>query len=914
MHARCTTIRDYFVITTLIFACFMMILYADSTDKNMQVDKCSKGYVTSCIVLGKDSHKYHKYIVANLQRACQKEYKACLALAEMYNPNPIYNYNTQNLQPLPDADPINQSILTSLQQSQHEFTISVKGLRALGIPTDAKEALKYQEKAVPLMESACYVRAQKDMQACIALSYFYEKGIAVPLNRHKAQRLIESVLDSFMKECLFNDTTACIIFNQYPDYLKMINSEISTIIMQCNEGDFLSCLRASLYYTQHFSIPRFKNVHANNDQQNNKPKDNETEMDFLKSALFLQKACNLESQTCENILFTIPFARACLMQNDMQACAKVQSNRPEFYSLACEGGNISSCYKLRYLPIFDNTKKLVALSQRACKGGVIEACADLARRYKVGDKVQQNEERSLHFMQRACNWELKQKAKESDSKPDSHTENTEYCYESAYGYETGEFVKQDITKAMQLYEYSCAFNPNACDRLARLYQVYKKDSETALKLYQHACDNGASFAKGCAEVANRYFLKATQGEDSLPNILLAIAYNQKASKLQGKSALDSLYQLGTIYSLEGFNNTDTSSRAQRATQPNPYKNYALAAQYYHEACQKGSLQACTKYKQYKQEKQQELQQLCTIERSNEHSSACYQLLMYDLLFTQSQQKRFTPAEAFGMLVTSCESNMPSSCASLIRLSSHKEYQEYFRATTFKQNMYLQGRLCRISKDRLYDIISHNNNTGDFCANFANLAYQQRDYAKFIEALRGYEYGFIMTIPVENALDKLVQAYFVTQRYDDMLGVYRYIYANHIPNSYYFLAKAYQEGLGVEKNLQRAIMIYQLGVYKESAQDSLQDDEMDHFALSYLGLAQSYQEGLGVAKDNYKAIELLRLACPLHTEIRLQTVAAEACALLSKEFSRDGDLEEAKAYYQRACEAQYQGDIVSCKSK
>lgn len=856
-----------------------------SKSNNKLIKDCENGYINACISLAKNSKAYQDKIIAILKRSCQIEYQSCLILAEMYN---TQSHIPQNLNML---NILNSKGVKHVQYNYIEDFIGfIDKVKDLNIPLDNKEALKYQEKAIPLIENACYSRANQDLQACLILSYFYEKAIAVPLNRPKANRLVESVLDSFMRECVINNKWACLALSQYRDYLAMINSEIPTIERECDEKDSTSCFRASLYYTQDFYIP------MENGDSNSNPN-----TDFVKSAYFLKKGCSLESELCENGIFKIPYAKACIMDNDMEACTKVKSDKPEFLSLSCNDGNIASCYALRYLPQFEEKRRFIALAQRACKSGIVEACGELARRYKMGDNVSQNDDKALSFTQRACNWELKQGITIS---------NNSYCYDTAYGYEVGDFVKQDINKAMELYNYSCSFDPNACARLARLYEIYKKQNQTAIKLYKYACDNGSNEARSCIKVANHYFTEASKGQDPIFNIVYAIEYSQKSNSIDRDYAADSLYQLGSIYALDNFIESNNMTKT-KIIHPNPYTNYALAAKYFEESCIKGLFESCELYEQYGEKKQSELYQLCKAE-DNKNTNSCYQLVLYDIIPSSKTKKNHNARKIMNNLLESCTKDLMPACAFVIRLSNIQEYEKHLNSKNIAENLPLQDKLCTVSKDKTYDMITLNNDMGIFCANIANYAYDNKDYLRFIRSLEGYDYNFIAnTIPIQDVLDKLVLAYFETQQYAEMIKLYRYIYENGIPNSYYFLALAYQQGLGVTKDLDKAIEIYNLGIKNE--EDSKQNLEFKEFALSYFGLSQSYEMGLGVPKDSYKSMELLRLSCPLNKRLDSHNTVAKACAILGKESTKEGDLEEAKEYYQRACDAKYDGDIIFCKN-
>lgn len=842
----------------------LTFVYAYGQNANLS-NECKNNFTPSCLALleqaknNKDKENiklYRTKLLDIMDRTCKRDYQTCLVLARIYEAKE--NVATQAMQKdiatnkIPNISTL-PAINNQTDSTKQYFENTESIVTLMRENYDENKALQYQEKAISLLEQACY---DSDVRACLLLQYFYEYGIAAPQNRPKAERLVTLALEFATRECMLGDKESCKLLNAYPNYIEWIDKEIGKIEQKCNEKDFTACYQSGLYYTQNFYI----NPEASKIEKNDKS-------DFTKAAQFLQKACKIDTNACNNTIFHIKNAKACIMDNDIKACANTQNERPEFFAIACEQGDMRSCYGLQNLPTFNDTKRYIKLLQRVCRGGIIESCVQLSQMYEVGERAVKSKEKALRFMQRACAWSISQKA------------NNNYCYFAGLGYERGEYVKQDIAKAMEAYQYACEVsdkNAASCERLGILYENTNQNLSEALKWYQKACNESKDSVISCMQVAQNLI------DDKHLSMSIGDAINIYEALLQNKEAPqdDIYYQLANIYSA-----TELFDNKTHIAKENPYIDYAKALQYYKKACELGMQSSCNKKLTLPN-----LAKECQVD----NAKACYQLAMLTELLQEDEsyknmiivsnldsimiQKSNTTKPiaqdekaSLALYKQACKGNVAEACKKLYAESN----------VAFENDLALQEAMCLHLKP--------NKEAKAICITFANNALKEKEYKKVIEALMPYQ-----SKEDVQAIDLLVQAYFYNKDYKLALDTYKHVYGYDMQNDYYYLAQMYIYGLGVRQSYTKALDIYRLS---ESPR-------------SYLGQAQMYAEGLGVSKSIVGAKDYYKLACPLDTN-DIAKISSEACVKLGKIIYNDGDFQTAQQYYMKACSLGYSGDDISC---
>lgn len=911
-------------------AIFFMALFGFSYGKNGVLnDECKNNFSPACLALLEQAKKennkenitlYKTKLLDIMESACKKDYQTCLVLSRIYeeNENAAIQAIKKDIQaqkipaqiPLPDSNYANET--------KKFFTDTESIVSLMREKPDQSKALQYQERAVNMLEHTCY---DSNVGACLYLRYFYEYGIGVAQNRPKAERLINLALDFATKECVLGDMQSCKLLNPYKEYREKIAKDLGELNRKCDEKDSIACYQISLYYTQDFYIS--DNVDTYDDKS-----------DFVKAARFLQKACKLDTNACDDTIFNIKYAKECIMDNDMKACASVQNVRPEFFSLACDSGDMTSCYELRYLPTFNDVKRYVKLLQRICRGGIIESCTELANMYENGDRVAKNKEKALGFMQRACAWSMKK------------GEAGNHCYFAGLGYERGEYVKQDIEKAIEAYQYACQIsdeNSAACERLGVLHENYRQDMRSALKWYEKACNLNKDSVISCMQLAKH----SINGEYLAINEKDSIRIYEELLEHKDAPHDEIYYNLANIYSTFEFQNKNTHT-----TKENSHVNYAKALQYYKRACSLGLQNACKKKLTLPN-----LAQECKAENAN----SCYQLAtLLELIQKDSsyQNMLIMPnKDSLQIEITNNTKPLAKDNDKTLSLLLYKQACKgnvaeacirFYNETkgVFEKDFVLQESMCKNLKalpldqmqdSKNIDSISKQNKTktqerkdssndlGTFsysgtqeqgqdekdskpvktalnaksiCLDFAKDAIKESEYQKAINALEPYQ-----TKDDAIALDLLAKAYFYAKEYNKTFDTYKRIYALDTPNDYFYLAQMYANGFGVRQSYEKAMDIYKLS---PSAKNY-------HSARSYLGLAEMYANGLGVQKSIFNAKDYYKLACPLDTNDEAK-VANEACANLGSIIYNEGDFRTAQKYYLKACEMGYNGDIISCDKK
>ncbi|RDU67032.1 hypothetical protein CQA53_01865 [Helicobacter didelphidarum] len=905
------------------------------------INECNQGYSKSCLALmwqakdlkdTKNFALYQEKVINMLDKACAKDFQACLMLANMYGDEKTALHISQMTNAMKDnTDSSKNKTIQSKQvfsqklvnsqglnvankeRSNSESIFSNSTLQIFSVVQNAQKVLHYQEQSIPLLETACYYN--DNVQACVLLSYFSEYGIATAQNRPKAKRLFDLALDISTRKCMLENESACDLLDVYPNYQQEIAENIADLERKCEENDSLSCWRAMLYYTQGYYTGSHKQGH-------------EDKSDFVKSAHLLQKVCKLDKKHCENTIFQHKNAKECLLKNNMTACRNVEgSNKVEFLSLACDSGDLQSCYALRSLPLFQETKRYIKLLQRMCRGGVIEACTELADIYRDGKRVAKDLKKSLSFSQRACNWSIKN---QSDGG---------VCEYAGIGYEEGKYVKQDIQKAIESYRYACLsakYGGSACGRLGNLYEKYKGNPKDTIQWHIKACEGENISVKSCNKVAQAYFRGDLLPQDINKAIEIydKILMNNQPHKEDAYFALANIYSQDTIY-----------SHKTQTMEENEFLDYAKSLIYYRKACEMGLESACDIQVVFK-----DIAQECFMGNYN----SCYQVASTLELLQDSYYKgkikldieniRFDSA----MLPNSSLSNFPNK-----ELDSHAisllSNQLYIRACRYdvaqackrayslglaqiqnmknlqsqdSKNMEFYKGICKyIEKEKVKSI----------CIEVAKYALNNQEYAEAIWALE----SFNAKNDIE-PLNLITMAYFYTKEYVKLLDTYKLIYKYGVPSDYYYLGVMYEDGLGVRQNYLNASRIY----------------SVSHSARGYYGLARMFEYGLGVYRDFGRAKDLYQVACPLdihsaqnptisfsYTGVSSESdeplgsdvanvetyedksfglgfekyVSPLACVKLGNLQKQDNNLKQAQQYFIQACEFGYNGNEILCEN-
>lgn len=934
---------------------FVSPSFSESTIASME-KKCSSGRYSACVDLLKMPSRYPEgyegelsfleirdYLIKRLDTSCKIDYKACLSLANMYDEDErLYEILEDELdsdQPLDEAKKF----------------IFLGTLRDTGLETSNSLRDSYIDKASSLMETACYAGlAQRDVRACFRLAALYENAYGIPLNRPKAMRIREFGIDSLLRECLLENNSSCDMLGKQDGYLGQISSDIENLIRKCDERDATSCFKASLYHTQGFYNSNRARGYFKRDLNDDYPQETQEEVKddkskatvagFVKAAGFLKRACRLEPDSCFG-LFGLSNARACLEKGDLKACAIVPVFKPEFLALACEGGDVASCYGLRNIQEFDNDKNFIFLAQRACKGGVAKACYELSRRYKVGYKITQSDEKSIQYVQRACKWEMKAYELNPDLKPNENA-----CYEAGLAYEIGGAVKQDLASAIKTYEYSCKFNKASCVRLANLIEGEKPLE--ALELYKNACNTRRD---ACAGAAKLYFSLATKASPrALEYLDLAMHYISKffvtitihdGLGISGGEELfidADVHRLNAeIFSMEKIKVGRPDGKSTSVD--NPYKTYAIALSNYEMACNDGLSESCAKKEQYLQEVATKINGKCDFDNPKSTPEACYQVAIYDGLFA-SKAKAYKGGGSYDFklewLIASCAAGVSKACTALLNLDASGTYEYILEENPITTLEDLNERLCNAKPQDIfvkarafrdttaYEIADRKKNA---CYAAAKIMHAKGNHAGVVRILEPTLDGDGHQEYIGNArLEWLAKAYFELGRYDKMKDAYRLIYKEGCEedckdsmqkspgySSYHYLAKAYEAGLGVTQSYEKAAEIYKLGVLDDAdkGRSCVVKRGPRGYASSYLGLAELYEKGLGVVRDSRMADKLLMDACPLdrHKVCDEEDISPRACALLSVKLA-DENNDDYVLYKERACEIGYKGELFDCNAK
>lgn len=809
------------------------------------VNECDIGYTKACIALqyeakangdSKSAKLYTQKLINILDKTCAKDFQSCLVLANMYEINKSENEILLN-----GLDSI-ESKLDS--KSQNKLSNKLKDMLSLLDSKDSKKALMYREKAVPLMESACYY--EDNIYACLILSYYSNEGIAMAKNTPKATRLLESSLDIATKECVLGNFDSCSLLDKYPQYTKAINDNINEILGACQKGEITACFKASLYYTQDYYTASHSTQNLSREEKQ-KRYEIWDKIDFAKAGEYLQKACNIESKICQSSIYLLDNAKECIADNDMKACANVKSSKPEFLALACKNNDLQSCYNLRHIAIFENTKRQIALLQRLCKGGIIESCDDLYNQYAKNDT-----KKASGYAERSCAWSIKSNTKSN------------LCEIAGDSYKNGINAKADINKAISAYKYACDNEmPSACAKAGELEQKYNNNANIAIRFYTLGCESNDR--QSCINLADEYATGTNIPKDinkainlytnALNNTQFLDIINTPLN-LDSNASNKSIYlKLIKLYQASDFNNID----------------YANAIYQYASACNLDIKQACNVIANLSESKAQNtiinknIPKLCKNGEYNE----CYKLarvfnlmlhpsnvkmgIMLDNKFLQSnfmESKKDSNQSytrhttnvskdidykimANKLYIYACENGVKNACISVYKnnLDSIKE--------SVKVDSRLIKNVCLLQNTQ-----SNDNDLLNICKVYAAYAFSIKDFKNANLALKPFS-----NTKDSIALNMLAASEYHLGNFKNVLSIYKYIYKNGVPSDYYFLGRMYEEGKNVAQDYNKAYRIYSLSA---SPRANYQ-------------IGRMYELGLGFYKDKGKAYEFYRKSCKLDSK-------------------------------------------------
>jgi hypothetical protein len=190
----------------------------------------------------------------------------------------------------------------------------------------------------------------------------------------------------------------------------------------------------------------------------------------------------------------------------------------------------------RYGPAPDDPGDAVAYYRRHCWFGDAEirsgACAQLGRRYELGQGVRQDLPRAVQLYRGAC----------ASSDPIG-------CYYLGHAYEDGIVMEQDSSRAAELYRKACseARIAQACFRLGDLHSRgagVSHDDSSAMDLFKRACD--LHDERGCVRLGLSYAnAVGAQKDDTAAVDLFRGACHGHG--LSGTSQPDACYYLVLMY-------------------------------------------------------------------------------------------------------------------------------------------------------------------------------------------------------------------------------------------------------------------------------------------------------------------------------------------------------------------------------
>lgn len=105
-----------------------------------------------------------------------------------------------------------------------------------------------------------------------------------------------------------------------------------------------------------------------------------------------------------------------------------------------------------------NDDKAIALFQKACDGGVEDACIDLADAYVEGRGVSKDESKGVKMIEQLC-----------------EERSAAACFNLAMKYRTGRGVAQNIVKAAMIFEDVCPKVEEACEAATELREQLRRE-------------------------------------------------------------------------------------------------------------------------------------------------------------------------------------------------------------------------------------------------------------------------------------------------------------------------------------------------------------------------------------------------------------------------------------------------------
>jgi TPR repeat protein len=173
----------------------------------------------------------------------------------------------------------------------------------------------------------------------------------------------------------------------------------------------------------------------------------------------------------------------------------------------CNEGKLDECVTLAdhyelgdYVQIPKDSKKAVALYEKACTAGNSSGCYGLGLAYENGHGVEVNESKAFQLYQTGCN---------GDS--------LVACNKVGEFYAKGRTVPVDVTKAFAAFKKGCdlnqqfTFSLSACNSLGEMYrdgQGAAANPKLALDFFDHACHPAGHYTGARPGQEGRHGLKA----------------------------------------------------------------------------------------------------------------------------------------------------------------------------------------------------------------------------------------------------------------------------------------------------------------------------------------------------------------------------------------------------------------------